>query len=239
MTISAAPALRAASRVSMPMGPAPVISTFRPRSAPARFTACRHTASGSPNAAFSSARLAGTFTHCRSSATSRWRKPPCTCGKHRAAVEQHVEAMPREALEAVAAGVAWAARIDRDLVARPHPIDERADGGNGAGDLVAENHRLLDPDRAEAAVLVIVQIRAADAADGDAHLDVLRPERRHLGRFEPQVAGRMDDDGERHDGLPCAGLKAHRAAPQPALLRAYLPCHPGSRHRVRPSAGPT
>src|SRR4051794_19545155 len=32
----------------------------------------------------------------------------------------------------------------------------------------------------------------------------------------------------------CGGLKAHRAAPQPALLRAHLPCRPGSRG-TRPS----
>src|SRR3954468_225381 len=36
---------------------------------------------------------------------------------------------------------------------------------------------------------------------------------------------------------PCAGLKAHRAAPQPALLRAYLPVIPEAAARGHP--GPT
>ena len=51
-----------------------------------------------------------------------------------------------------------------------------ADGGDAgagfddfAGDFVAEDHRLLDADGAEAAVLVVVQVRAADAAALDPH----------------------------------------------------------------------
>jgi hypothetical protein len=63
---------------------------------------------------------------------------------------------------------------------------------------VAEDHRLPDPHRAEAAVVEVVQIRAADAAGADADLDVARPEVRDGRRFDPKVVRGVDDDGERH-----------------------------------------
>src|SRR3954447_18165900 len=47
---------------------------------PARFTACRHTANGSANAACAADITGGTGTACARSETSTSRKPPCTCG---------------------------------------------------------------------------------------------------------------------------------------------------------------
>jgi predicted secreted protein len=91
---------------------------------------------------------------------------------HRAAVKQHVEAVLLLALGAVAAGVARPARVHRDPHAGLDGRDLGADARHHAGDLVTEDHRLLQPHRAEAAVVIVVQVGAADAAglDTDLHL---------------------------------------------------------------------
>ena len=81
------------------------------------------------------------------------------------------------ALQAVAAAAARAARIDGDALAGLDAVDLRADAADRAGDLVAEDHRLLQPHGAEPAVEIVVQVRAADAAGLDAHLDVVRAHR--------------------------------------------------------------
>ena len=59
-----------------------------------------------------------------------------------------------------------------------HAGDLAADLVDRAGDLVPERHRLLQPDGAEAAVMVVVQVGAADAAGFDPNPDIARPERR-------------------------------------------------------------
>ena len=97
---------------------------------------------------------------------------------HRATVEPHVEALVLPPLQAIAAVIAGHARTDRDAVADLDSPRLRADRFDDAGDFVAENHRFLQPHGAEAAVVVIVEIRAADAAESDAHADILRAERR-------------------------------------------------------------
>ena len=79
MVVAAAPLIRAASSVSSPIGPAPMIATDRPDTR-ARFTACRQTASGSASAAASSGTWSGTGTHCAGVASNRVEKPPCMWG---------------------------------------------------------------------------------------------------------------------------------------------------------------
>ena len=75
---------------------------------------------------------------------------------HGAAVEAHVEALVRKALQAVFAGAAGAARRDGDAVADGEAFGPGADSDDAPGDLVAEDHRLAQSDGAEAAVVVIV-----------------------------------------------------------------------------------
>ena len=59
---------------------------------------------------------------------------------------------------------------------RPRDPDTFApDRLDRARDLVAENHRLANPHRAEAAMVEVVQIGAADAAGFDGHLDLAGP----------------------------------------------------------------
>ena len=93
---------------------------------------------------------------------------------HGRTVKAHVEAMLGEPLCAITAAAAGPARIQGDGIALLQAGDAGADRIDGAGDLMAENHRFSEPDRSEARLMIVVQIRAADAAgtDRDTHLAV-------------------------------------------------------------------
>ena len=114
---------------------------------------------------------------------------------HGAAEEAHVETVARRSFEAEAASAAGSARVDRYVVAGLHVGHGGANHHHLASDLVARDQRFADADRAEAAVLVVVQVRAADAAVADAHLDVVQPERRDIGLPDSDIPGGMDDYG--------------------------------------------
>ncbi len=60
--------------------------------------------------------------------------------------------------------------------------------------LVPQDHRLAQPHGAEAALLVVMQVRAADAAGADADLHLAGPGRFGRDRLDAQVAGGVDDD---------------------------------------------
>ena len=113
---------------------------------------------------------------------------------HRTAHEAHVEAVVAQAHPAVAARVAWLARVDGDARAGLHPGHLAADLVDGAGDLVPERHGLLQAHGAEAAMVVVVQVGAADAAGLDPDADIARAQRRHLDLLDAEVLRSMDDD---------------------------------------------
>ena len=117
---------------------------------------------------------------------------------HRAAEEAHVEAVPRLALEAVFAVAAGVAGVDGHFVADGDAGDLGPDRRDFAGDLVAWDQRLADADRAEAAVLIIMKVGAADAAVADADVDVARAEGRVVDLADAEVAGAVDDGGAHH-----------------------------------------
>ena len=114
---------------------------------------------------------------------------------HRAAVEAHVEAMLLDALLAIAASAAGPARAHRHPLADGEAGDAGTEPGDPAADLVTEDHRLLDPHRAETAMLVIVQVGAADAAGFDRDLDLAGSGFGECGGLHAQVLGSVDDDG--------------------------------------------
>ena len=89
---------------------------------------------------------------------------------------------------------AGAAGIDRDAVARLHAADLLADGLDPAGDLMAQDQRFAHPDRAETAMQVVMQVRAADAAGLDADADVERTEIGRCRLFDAQILFGVDDD---------------------------------------------
>src|SRR5207253_2011779 len=114
---------------------------------------------------------------------------------HRAAIETHVEAVVLLALLAVAALAAGPARIHGDALAKLNARDLAADPRDRAGDFVAENHRLLQPHGAEAAVEVIMQVGATDASGLDADLDLTGSKRRGCHALDAKVLGRVEHGG--------------------------------------------
>ncbi len=73
--------------------------------------------------------------------------------------------------------------------------DTFANRGNEACDLVPQRHGLLDAHRAEAAMVIIMQIGTADAAIGDLDAHLARP-RHGVGKIiDPQILRRMNYDG--------------------------------------------
>jgi hypothetical protein len=114
--------------------------------------------------------------------------------RHGAAIEAHVEALVRQAAQAEAAMPAGAARVHGDAVARFHACHVRRHFGDRAGDLMAEDHRLAHAHGAEAAMVVIMQVGAADAARLDAHGDLAGAERLDGALLDPQIFRRVDHD---------------------------------------------
>ncbi len=97
--------------------------------------------------------------------------------------------MPSLAIVAIIARLAW---IDGNAHARRDRADGAADLHDFSCDLVSEHHRFLDANGAEAAVIEIMQIGAADAAGLDGDADVARAggNRRDRSRSaDPSVRG--------------------------------------------------
>lgn len=120
---------------------------------------------------------------------------------HGAAEEPHVEALVALIPQAEVAMPARHAGIDRHLITRRHAGNPAACLHDAPGNLMAEDHRFLQPDRSEPGMVIIVQVGAADAAPGDLHPNFAwsRP---CCGRplLDAKVMGLMSDDSA-HDGF--------------------------------------
>ena len=114
---------------------------------------------------------------------------------HGAAVEPHVEAVIGLAGQAKPAMAARQAGVDRHMVAGPHTRHLGSHIGHLASDFVAQDHRLLDAHRAEAAMAVIMQVRPANPASANPHRHIVRPHGGDLRLLDAQVAGCVDDCG--------------------------------------------
>src|SRR6185369_7352585 len=121
-----------------------------------------------------------------------------------------------QAFLAIAAGAARPARVHGDALAYLDACDLRADARHRTGDLVAEDHRLLEPHRAEAAVVVIVQVGAADAARLDAHFDIARAQCRDCNLLDAEILYGMQYCGA-HRVLSRLAAPLYTACP--ALLK--------------------
>src|SRR5580704_11713610 len=88
---------------------------------------------------------------------------------HGTPIEAHLEALVLTAREAISARVARQARADRDAVTRLHPPHRRADLLDGCGHLMAKDHRLAQAHGAKTAMVEIMEIGAADAAEANPH----------------------------------------------------------------------
>lgn len=113
---------------------------------------------------------------------------------HGTAVVAHVQAMVLQALLAIVALAAGPARADGDPIALGMPVHAGPDFFHAARHLVAQHHRFLDAHGAEAAVVVIVQVGAADAAKAHLHAQLIGL---HLGGvdvLDAQVVGGVNDE---------------------------------------------
>ena len=114
---------------------------------------------------------------------------------HRAAHEAHVQALIAHPFAAMDTDAAGLARIHGHPNARLEMRHAAADCGDYAGYFMSKRHRLLDPHRAEAAMMVVVQVRAADAAGGDLDAHFVGRRCRIGIAVDPQVFRGVDDDG--------------------------------------------
>ena len=120
---------------------------------------------------------------------------------HGAAVEPHIEAVDLLAHLAEPAMATRPARRDGNAVAWRNVIHGRTNLIDNAGDLVPEDHGLLEHDRADPPLLVVMQIRPANAASFDAHPHFVRPGNGRGYFVNAKIPGSMNDNGA-HNDLP-------------------------------------
>ena len=113
---------------------------------------------------------------------------------HGAAVKAHVEAVVWQAFRTRAAGAAGSAGRDGDKLALGKAGGAGAQCLDKGADLVAQDHRFAQAHRAKAAVVIVMQVRAADAAPGQPETKLAGAEWLVRAVFEAQVVGGMNDD---------------------------------------------
>ena len=104
-----------------------------------------------------------------------------------AAQEDHVGAEVHAACAAIVAGEAGAAGVQRRLHARFDMGDGRSDLQHDAGNFMAQRHRFAHREVAHGAAMIIVHVRPANAAIGDADPDLIGGQRRLDTGFHPQI----------------------------------------------------
>ena len=96
------------------------------------------------------------------------------------------------ALLALAAGPL---RFDGDPLADAGPVNGASDGGDPPGELVAKDQRVVHDVVTDPAVLVVVDVAAADADGGDLDQDLVRVQLRDGQGFHGHVALAFEDGG--------------------------------------------
>jgi hypothetical protein len=136
-------------------------------------------------------RLFGPNGQALPKATLRVREP------HGASDEVHIQAFVPHALAAVPAMATGSARVDGDPRAGRDRRNIRPDLDHRSGDLMPEHHGLADADRAEAAVVEVVHVGAADPAGLDCDPDLPGTGSDGWDRLDAQVLRRVNDDTKR------------------------------------------
>jgi hypothetical protein len=114
---------------------------------------------------------------------------------HGAAKEPHIEAVELLSLEAVRARVAGARGRERNAITDLYARYARAKAFDDACNFMAECHGLAHADRADAAVVVVVKVRAAYAAALDFHADFAGAGATDFALINAKVMSSVDDDG--------------------------------------------
>ncbi|MND39747.1 hypothetical protein D3C80_304730 [compost metagenome] len=113
---------------------------------------------------------------------------------HGGAIKAHVQALVLLALQAEFAMVAGPARRYGNTVANSQTGNPLSQSLDGTGHLMAKDHRLTHAHGAETAVIVIMQVGAADAARLDGDLDLSRAGLFVRPFLDPQILRRVDDN---------------------------------------------
>ncbi len=153
------------------------------------------------------------------------------------ATEPRFQAIRAELGEVAPARIAFPARLDRiddDVLAERRRVHRRSLLDHDAGKLVP-HHR---SHRAQVGHLEVVQVRAADPAEGDreAHVVVAQRSRLHLHRLHATILG----DGNCSHFCPFrpTAKRGRYAGPRPGVPReASAPCRGGSRSPDRGRGG--
>jgi len=103
--------------------------------------------------------------------------------------ESHVGAQVVAPGQALRAGQVGHAGFDGHALAHPPGRDAGSESGDLAGGLVTEDQWVLDHEPPDAAVVVVVRVRPADADRADAYEDLARPWRWLCPLFEHHVLG--------------------------------------------------
>ena len=114
--------------------------------------------------------------------------------RHGAAVKTHVQAVVVLTRLAKAAVGARARGRNGNALAHRQASHLRAQCLNDARHLMAQCNGLFDAHRAKTAVLGVMQIRAANAAIGHLHLNLMGLWRRQFARFQAQIPGAVAND---------------------------------------------
>src|SRR5436190_24138671 len=104
------------------------------------------------------------------------------------------------------AGQAGARRVERGFAAEFDAVDAGADLDDDAGDLVPERQRLADEEIADRTAVVVVQVRAADAAVGHRDTDLVGRERPVGARLDPDVLRPVTHRREHANTQSCARM---------------------------------
>ena len=110
---------------------------------------------------------------------------------HGRPVETHIKAVVMPPFQAVGTGITRTRRRDGDKLAdleSRHVVAKRLDA---ASHLVSENHWLAQAYGAEAAVVVVMQVRPADSAANNADQYIIRARCAQFAVFDPKILCRM------------------------------------------------
>ena len=115
--------------------------------------------------------------------------------RHGRPIEAHVEALVVAAFTAEFAGVTGARWRDANQLSDAQTFDAPAQCCDVTRHFMAKDHGLLQANYAEAAMVEVMQVRAANAAD--CKFDRNLPRRRHINGalFNAKIFGSVNDDG--------------------------------------------
>ena len=114
--------------------------------------------------------------------------------RHCAAVEPHIQTVILLTKQAIFTAITWPRRGNCHKLAHLKPGDTRTKLPDYTRHLMTQNHWLTQPDRPKPAMLIIMQIRAADAASLHLNRDLPHCWRAEGAFFNPQIFCSMDNN---------------------------------------------